>query len=198
MTSAASPTVIHVNQAVIRANRVTGAREPALTLKKGRGGKVTRAHEAVARDEEGNEVFRVVYRPDDPLPCGAACWVETTLRVTPLINTEDRMAKTNGGTAAKTPPAVKPAAKPKAVTHELTLNVKAPADMTASRIQRAVQAVLDEGMNNIETATGDVSGKVIDDLDKVVVGKVKVRRPAPSAPPEAAPPVPQTSGQVQE
>ena len=38
-------------------------------------------HEAVIRDTEGNEVARVVYRPHNPLSCGAHCWIETELSV---------------------------------------------------------------------------------------------------------------------
>ena len=85
-------TVIHVNQGVLRANRASGAREPALTLKRSSAGKVTRAHEAVARDGSGREMFRVVYRPDNPLPCGAVCWVETELEVSPLNFQECHMS----------------------------------------------------------------------------------------------------------
>lgn len=64
-------TRVHVNQHVIRSNQRTGAREPPLTVKRGRSN--TRAREVVLAGP-----VRVVYRPDDPLPCGARVWIETT------------------------------------------------------------------------------------------------------------------------
>jgi hypothetical protein len=66
------PTItrVHVNQHVIRSNQKTGAREPPLTVKRGRSN--TRAREVALAGPA-----RVVYRPDDPLPCGARVWIET-------------------------------------------------------------------------------------------------------------------------
>ena len=72
-------TIIHVNQHVIRRNRRAGSSEPCLTAKTYKSN--TYAHEAIIRDESGNEVARVVYRPDKPLSCGAHCWIETQLTV---------------------------------------------------------------------------------------------------------------------
>ncbi len=74
--------VIHVNQHVIKANRKHSKNDPVLTVKGYRGGNKTHtsnlyAHEAILLDEAGNEVARVVYRPNDPLPCGAQVWIET-------------------------------------------------------------------------------------------------------------------------
>ena len=77
-------TVVHVNQHVIRRNKKTGEREPALTCKRKSGGPVTRAHQVAIVDEDGREVARVVYAPDAPLKCGAVCWIESALRVIPL------------------------------------------------------------------------------------------------------------------
>jgi hypothetical protein len=36
---------------------------------------------AIIRDEEGNELARVVYSPNKPLSCGARVWIETDLKV---------------------------------------------------------------------------------------------------------------------
>lgn len=63
-------TVVHVNQAVVKANRKTGSRDPVLTVK------------TYKSNEYASEVVidgpcRVVYRPDKPLSCGAVCWLET-------------------------------------------------------------------------------------------------------------------------
>jgi len=72
-------TIIHVNQHVIKSNRKKGEVEPVLTCKTYKTN--TYAHEAIIRDAEGNEVARVVYRPDKPLSCGAHVWIETQLDV---------------------------------------------------------------------------------------------------------------------
>ena len=72
-------TIIHVNQHVIKSNRKKGEIEPVLTCKTYKTN--TYAHEAIIRDENGNEVARVVYRPDKPLSCGAHVWIETELNV---------------------------------------------------------------------------------------------------------------------
>ena len=72
-------TIIHVNQHVIKSNRKKGEVEPVLTCKTYKTN--TYAHEAIIRDGNGNEVERVVYRPDKPLSCGAHVWIETELNV---------------------------------------------------------------------------------------------------------------------
>lgn len=64
------PTIIHVNQHVIRKNHKTGARMPALTVKSGR--RNTYAHEVLIIGSS-----EVVYRPDKPLSCGARVWIQT-------------------------------------------------------------------------------------------------------------------------
>jgi hypothetical protein len=63
-------TIVHVNQHVIRRNAKTGEREPVLTVKTYKAN--TYAHE-VAIDGP----CRIVYSPDQPLPCGARVWIET-------------------------------------------------------------------------------------------------------------------------
>ena len=72
-------TIIHVNQHVIKANRKNGTNEPRLTAKTYKSNDY--GHEVIIRDDAGNEVARVVYRPDKPLSCGAHCWIETLNRV---------------------------------------------------------------------------------------------------------------------
>ncbi|NEO13553.1 MAG: helix-turn-helix domain-containing protein [Moorea sp. SIO4G2] len=62
--------VIHVNQKVIRQNHNTGERNPVITVK--RGSKNTYGHTV-----EVNGPCRVMYRPDEPLKCGARVWIET-------------------------------------------------------------------------------------------------------------------------
>jgi hypothetical protein len=62
-------TIIHVNQHVIRANLKTGARDPVLTVKRGKTN-------AYAHEVDIKGPSRVVYSPDKPLSCGARVWVE--------------------------------------------------------------------------------------------------------------------------
>lgn len=73
---------IHVNQHVIHANRKYDENNPPLTIKTYKEN--IRANEAVLYDDEGQEVARVVYRPDDPLSCGAHVWIETRCRIEPI------------------------------------------------------------------------------------------------------------------
>ena len=72
-------TIIHVNQHVIKANRKNGTNDPCLTVKTYKDNRY--AHQAILRDTDGNEIARVVYRPEKPLSCGAVCWIETQLTV---------------------------------------------------------------------------------------------------------------------
>lgn len=70
---------IHVDQHVIRANTKSGADAPPLTIQTYKGS--TKAHEVIIFDKEGEEVARVVYRPHQPLSCGARLWIETKATV---------------------------------------------------------------------------------------------------------------------
>jgi len=72
-------TIIHVNQHKIKSNRKHEEVEPVLTCKTYKSN--TYAHEAVIVNDAGEEVARVVYRPDRPLSCGAHVWIETQLTV---------------------------------------------------------------------------------------------------------------------
>ena len=75
-------TIIHVNQHKLRANTKKGTNDPVLTVKDYKSNRY--AHEAVILGPDGEEVARVVYRPHDPLSCGARCWIETQGEVTTL------------------------------------------------------------------------------------------------------------------
>lgn len=68
-------TRIHINQHIIKANRVHGENNPAITVKTYRDNRY--AHTVGILDANGNEVARVVYRPHNPLSCGAHVWIET-------------------------------------------------------------------------------------------------------------------------
>ena len=80
-------TIIHVNQHIIKKNRKEQDNQPVLTCKTYKSNNY--GHEAIIRDDEGNEVARVVYRPDKPLSCGAHVWIETTLPVE-VINKNEK------------------------------------------------------------------------------------------------------------
>jgi hypothetical protein len=67
--------IIHVNQHVVKRNTKTGERKPVLTCKTYKSNDY--CHEAIIKDADGNEVARVIYRPDKPLSCGARVWIET-------------------------------------------------------------------------------------------------------------------------
>ena len=62
--------IIHVNQHVIKSNRKRGECNPVLACKTYKDNQY--AHEVVIQGPS-----RVVYRPDNPLSCGAHVWIET-------------------------------------------------------------------------------------------------------------------------
>ena len=74
-------TIIHVNQHIIKANKKIPTKEakPCLTVKTYKDNRYTSS--AIIIDKDGNEVAKIVYRPDKPLSCGAHCWIETQLDV---------------------------------------------------------------------------------------------------------------------
>lgn len=77
-------TKIHVNQHRIRSNkkRTVKDREPVLTVKNYKSN-------TYATEVEIKGPCKVVYRPDNPLSCGAVCWIETESEVIcyPLLPT---------------------------------------------------------------------------------------------------------------
>lgn len=68
-------TVIHVNQHKIRSNRKTGKLEPVLTVK-------TYKSNDYAHEVSIDGPCKIIYRPNDPLSCGARVWIETESEVT--------------------------------------------------------------------------------------------------------------------
>lgn len=77
-------TIIHVNQHQIKSNAKNKTQDPVLTCKTYKSNDY--AHEALILDDNGNEVARVVYRPDNPLSCGAKVWIETNHIVKLIVN----------------------------------------------------------------------------------------------------------------
>lgn len=72
---------IHINSNTIKSNAKHGTNKPAITIRSGKSQKVeTYAHEVII-----NGPSRVVYRPDNPLVCGAKVWIETEAEVIPVI-----------------------------------------------------------------------------------------------------------------
>ena len=70
--------IIHVNQHKIRSNRRTGKLEPVLTVKTYKSNDY--AHEVTI-----DGPCKIIYRPNDPLSCGAHVWIETESTVTPVV-----------------------------------------------------------------------------------------------------------------
>lgn len=60
---------IHINQHVIRANKLHNQNDPPISVINGR--KITRHHEI-----EILGPARLIYSPDKPLKCGARVWIE--------------------------------------------------------------------------------------------------------------------------
>lgn len=63
-------TIVHVNQHVIRANRLNNKLDPVLTVKTYKSNLY--AHEVIIHGPS-----KMVYSPDKPLNCGAHVWCET-------------------------------------------------------------------------------------------------------------------------
>ena len=68
-------TIVHVNQHMIKHNQKHGTEFPVLTVK--HRGKTYYAHEVIYHHHS-----TTMYRPHNPLSCGAVCWVETQGNVT--------------------------------------------------------------------------------------------------------------------
>src|SRR4051812_43073499 len=65
-------TIIVINRHVVRSNKRTGVRRPPIRVSNGRHGKPS-YHAAV---KFSGATGRLVYDPDNPLPCGATVWLE--------------------------------------------------------------------------------------------------------------------------
>tara|TARA_R110002167_G_scaffold62674_5_gene176978 strand:+ start:622 stop:852 length:231 start_codon:yes stop_codon:yes gene_type:complete len=72
-------TKIHINQHHIKAN-AKGSDLPVITVKDYKQNR--KANHAAVVDSEGRPLVKVIYSPDNPLPCGAKVWIETDLEVT--------------------------------------------------------------------------------------------------------------------
>jgi len=68
--------IIHINQHKIKSNRKTGKCEPVITCKTYKENRY--GHEVSILDDNGKEIATIRYRPNNPLPCGAHIWLETT------------------------------------------------------------------------------------------------------------------------
>jgi len=68
-------TIVHVNQHMLKYNKKHGTEFPVLTVK--HRGKTYYAHEVIYHHHS-----ITMYRPHNPLSCGAVCWVETQGDVT--------------------------------------------------------------------------------------------------------------------
>ena len=64
-------TIIHINKHVIAKNRKTGMRLPPITVRAGKRRKV-----GMAKTVYIDGPCKIVYQPDNPLPCGAVVWFE--------------------------------------------------------------------------------------------------------------------------
>ena len=71
-------TIIHVNQHVIRKNTKLGTKDPVLTCKTYKSNDYTNSAKIL---HDGVVVAEIVYRPDEPLSCGARVWIETQCEV---------------------------------------------------------------------------------------------------------------------
>lgn len=67
-------TKIHVNQHIVKKNAKTGERKPCITVKTYKSNKY--ANEVLISGPS-----ELIYRPDNPLPCGAKIWLETNSTV---------------------------------------------------------------------------------------------------------------------
>lgn len=63
-------TIVHVNQHMIKFNKKNGTDFPVLTIK--HRGKTYYGHQVCYHHSS-----ETMYRPNNPLSCGAVCWVET-------------------------------------------------------------------------------------------------------------------------
>lgn len=76
---------MHVNVRMMKFNQETGSDEPTLVVlpacPEGGEQQTIYAKEVILRDRKGNEVARLVNRPNDRLPGGAQAWIETDLIV---------------------------------------------------------------------------------------------------------------------
>lgn len=81
-------TIIHINQHHIKSNRKNGTLLPVITCKSYKDNRY--GHTAEILGNDGEVVATIVYRPNNPLSCGAHVWIETnnlvrTHEYTPMV-----------------------------------------------------------------------------------------------------------------
>jgi hypothetical protein len=67
-------TIIHVNQHIIKSNRINGENNPTLTVK-------TYKSNTYAHEVEIDGPCKIIYNSEKPLSCGARVWIETEANV---------------------------------------------------------------------------------------------------------------------
>jgi hypothetical protein len=77
---------IHVNQHRIRENRNVNTGKERLPVISVKEGKVNTYADTVEIIRDGKVIARVLYRPDNPLSCGATCWIETREQIRTSIS----------------------------------------------------------------------------------------------------------------
>lgn len=65
--------IIHVHQARIRKNSKSGTADPPIIVRTYKG--VEYGNHIVLKDRAGQLVAEIIYRPQEPLSCGARCWI---------------------------------------------------------------------------------------------------------------------------
>lgn len=66
---------IHINQHKIKANKKLIKKQPVITIKTYKDN--VYANQVEILDKNGNTVATIVYKPNNPLSCGAHVWIET-------------------------------------------------------------------------------------------------------------------------
>ena len=75
--------ILNINRHVIASNKKNNKDEPVLSIKTHKEN--IYCHGAIINDTEGNEVARIIYSPDKPLPCGATVWIATDTRKSTIL-----------------------------------------------------------------------------------------------------------------
>jgi hypothetical protein len=78
------PTIIHVNKPQIDRNRKQKTEEPVITVRQ--GDRTSRGHLV---EVQGS--CKVVYQPNNPLPCGALVWIEVNPDIRVVSQLFERM-----------------------------------------------------------------------------------------------------------
>lgn len=68
--------IVNINRHIIHNNKQHGERTPPISVKT--AGRNVYGDTVDILDKEGNTVARIMYRPDQPLKCGATAWIEVT------------------------------------------------------------------------------------------------------------------------